>query len=468
MSLHIRVIQPNVGSSFLMNADRAEVEVQVVRRWLEGAPIVLDGRQFADLSKVQIRILEGPSVDAGGTRSERWQTAVRASTDVTNELIREPAGSANAASPSQRHALGDPRKVMVIHGRDAEAASSMFQFLRALSLEPLEWSSLVAQTQSGTPYVGDVLDAAFGVARAAVVVLTPDEEVRLRTALRGERDAFTVRLQARPNVFYEAGLAFGRFPRNTVVVEVGEMREASDLGGRHAVRITSSGQWRHDLADRLETAGLAVNRSGREWLTVGTFEDALTARPLQVVDGGPSQDLSHERPNPGDQQRLDRLFRVLPRKAMRAIGAYDFGSAWPEDLAYPVNMFLQELEGVENEFGLAAIEEPRLALRKAGSAFALAEGMNGFSAGHGWRNIGWSSGELEVNPEAFAIAEKRRKGIHAAAVTFLDAHDDFVRRVKDHEFDLSALDSPVPEPAWRKNPAGAQRLTEDERAVPWE
>lgn len=460
MPFHVRVSQPNVGSAFLMNAEEVEVHQQVVERWLHGTPIVLDGRQFGNVSKVQIQILEGPSLNPGRTRTERWQTAVRSSTDVTNRLIRDPAGSARTAVEKTPEAPGDPRKVMVIHGRDSEAASSMFQFLRALSLQPLEWSSLVAQTESGAPYIGEVLDAAFAVARAAVVVLTPDEEVRLRAGLRKERDSSALQLQARPNVFYEAGLAFGRFPTNTVVVEVGEMREASDLGGRHAVRIGPGEAWRHDLADRLETAGCTVDKSGRDWLSVGTFDAAAAARAGEGDANHPKR-TSDESPSVGDQQRLDRLLKVLPRQAVRAIGAYDFGSAWPEDLAYPVNKFLNELEGVENEFTAATIEERRVSLRKVALDFSIAEGTNGFPAGHGWRNIGWASGELEVNREALAIAEERRKEIHSSAGRFLDAHDDLVRTVKNHGFDLSAIDSPAPEPPWRKSP-------DVERAIPWE
>jgi predicted nucleotide-binding protein len=164
---------------------------------------VVEGRQFPDPTALLVRIISGPAVDpAGLTRTERWTRAVEMGQDVTDEYIREAAGSGKADS-SRREPTGDPRKVMVIYGRDNVVQSSIFHFLRDLSLQPLEWSQLVALTGTATPYIGDVLDAAFNTARAAVVVLSPDEEVRLREPLRGEDDPADPELQSRPNVFFE-------------------------------------------------------------------------------------------------------------------------------------------------------------------------------------------------------------------------------------------------------------------------
>jgi predicted nucleotide-binding protein len=52
------------------------------------------------------------------------------------------------------------------------------------------------------------------------VVFSPDAEVRLRGELRSDGEAQDLECQARPNVFFEAGLAFGRFPEKTVMVEL--------------------------------------------------------------------------------------------------------------------------------------------------------------------------------------------------------------------------------------------------------
>jgi predicted nucleotide-binding protein len=60
-----------------------------------------------------------------------------------------------AESPKQV----DARKVFVIHGRNEPARRGLFDFLRALGLEPIEWSQAIAMTGQGSPYIGDVLDA---------------------------------------------------------------------------------------------------------------------------------------------------------------------------------------------------------------------------------------------------------------------------------------------------------------------
>jgi predicted nucleotide-binding protein len=450
LRLHALVRHPDVGAEYLLNADEGLIEKKIVNPWLRGTPIVLGGAQFPP-AESRVRIIQGRAVPEGGaySRSDLWRIAKEHARDVTDRFIREPAGSAQAPS-SPPEPTGDPRKVMVIHGRDAEARDAMFQLLRALSLNPLEWSSLVAETRTGTPYVGEVLDKAFAIARAAVVLLTPDEEVRLRPALQGQGDLAAPSLQARPNVFYEAGLAFGRFPERTIVVEAGEMREASDLGGRHAIRVRPGVEWRHDLADRLQTAGCDVDKSGRDWLSVGSFEGALDAA---LDAASPVTETRSE----GDQKRLDALFRVLSRPAIRRIREEDFAAPWPDELTYPVDVFLNEMEGLEHEFDDSELEHRRVELRAAATAFVSAETHDGFPAERGdWRNTGWTSLELETDPKAYEVASARGLRIREAAHAFVDAHDALVRTAKGAGYDLDAIDAPAPRPPWRTDPnAGA-------------
>ena len=44
-----------------------------------------------------------------------------------------------------------PRKVFVVFGRNERIRRSMFSFLRALRLEPIEWAEAVRMTGAGTP-----------------------------------------------------------------------------------------------------------------------------------------------------------------------------------------------------------------------------------------------------------------------------------------------------------------------------
>ncbi|WP_431277136.1 TIR domain-containing protein [Leifsonia poae] len=165
-----------------------------------------------------------------------------------------------------------PERVFVVHGRNGAVRDSMFTFLRALGLRPLEWDQAVALTGEGTPYIGDVLDVAFESAQAIVVLFTPDDVAYLRREYAHDDESETEpRGQARPNVLFEAGMAMGRNVKRTVLVELGDLRPFSDVGGRHAIRMNNSPQMRKSLAERLKTADCPIDLSGTDWLTAGDF-----------------------------------------------------------------------------------------------------------------------------------------------------------------------------------------------------
>ncbi len=186
----------------------------------------------------------------------------------------------------------DPRRVFVVHGRDEDKRRDLFAFLRAIGLEPIEWNRAIRLTGKASPFVGEILDAAFSHAAAVVVLLTGDDEVRLRKIFAREGEpGFETRLmpQARPNVLFEAGIALGRHPDRTIFVELGELRPFSDIAGRHTVRLNNSTQRRQDLAERLATAGCAVDIGGRDWHSVGDFR----IREAQAAASGTEQRESH-------------------------------------------------------------------------------------------------------------------------------------------------------------------------------
>jgi hypothetical protein len=149
----------------------------------------------------------------------------------------------------------------------------MFDFLRSINLAPIEWGQAVAMTEEGSPYIGQVLDAAFDRATAIVVLMTPDEIAYLQPQFSSGPDDAEIQpnAQARPNVLFEAGMALGRNAKRTVLVEVGEVRPFSDVGGRHVVRLNNDVSRRQELAARLRTAGCDVDISGTQWHTTGDF-----------------------------------------------------------------------------------------------------------------------------------------------------------------------------------------------------
>ncbi len=173
----------------------------------------------------------------------------------------------------------DPRKVWVVYGRNAAARFAMFQFLRAIGLEPLEWHEAVASAQAGAPYIGEVLDGAFAEVQGVVVLLTGDDLAHLRAEFLDADDGpdeTTPSPQARPNVLFEAGMAFGRHPESTILVTLGHTRPFSDVAGRHTIRISNSVTHRQALAARLKAIGCAVVTETRtDWHEAGDFDAAL-------------------------------------------------------------------------------------------------------------------------------------------------------------------------------------------------
>jgi predicted nucleotide-binding protein len=137
----------------------------------------------------------------------------------------------------------EKRKIFVVYGRNLMASDAIFQFLRAIGLTPIEWNQAAALTHKATPYVGEILDAAFSHAQAVVVLLTGDDEVRLRRDfLSGDDHNYERKLmpQARPNVLFEAGMAFGRHADRTDIIKLGELRPFSDISGRHVIEMNNS------------------------------------------------------------------------------------------------------------------------------------------------------------------------------------------------------------------------------------
>jgi predicted nucleotide-binding protein len=177
-----------------------------------------------------------------------------------------------AAQPS-------PRRVFVVHGRNLEARDAMFTFLQSDDLDPIEWSEAVSFTGEGSPFIGQVLDRAFSEAKAVVVLITGDDLARLDPRFLTDNDADyekTLTPQARPNVLFEAGMAFGRYPERTILVSLGRSRAFSDVAGRAEVRVSNRAEDRQALVARLKTAGCDVKTENRtRWLSAGDFDAAV-------------------------------------------------------------------------------------------------------------------------------------------------------------------------------------------------
>lgn len=199
-------------------------------------------------------------------------------------------------------------RVFVVYGRDAEFVNSMYAFLRAVGLSPLEWEQVVQECNTPNPYVLDVIDLGMKSAGAMLVLFTGDDFACLRPELAGrvpEDQGLILEAQSRPNVIFEAGFAVGKYPGQTLFVQFGENRGFTDIHGKHIVTFDGSPESRNTLIGRLEKIGCTPNRSGSQWLSV-PFPEPRSGR----FDYGRENGTRRDRPTPIEQARTNLLLLV--------------------------------------------------------------------------------------------------------------------------------------------------------------
>lgn len=160
--------------------------------------------------------------------------------------------------------------------------------------------------------------------------------------------------------------------------------------------------------------------------------------------------LSRRGPSPADQQRLNRLFGVLPRQAVRRIADADFHAGWSRNVNWPVSIYVNDMDAPEDRFDSRKMERARARLLETARRFDYVNAKHGFphaqAHAEGWRNTGWSPGEVEGLPEKQrAMAEKRARAITIAAEEMVEAHDALVKAARRRGFNLDALASQAPE-----------------------
>lgn len=174
--------------------------------------------------------------------------------------------------------LQKSRRVWVIHGRNDKLKKEVFNFLRAIGLYPIEWEEARSLTGDAQPYIGDILEAAFDRAQAFVVLLTGDDEGKLKDRFIKPDDPEWERnptAQARQNVIFEAGMAYGRDPTKVVFVQFGNIRQFSNISGRHILNLDNTAIKRINFINRLKAANCEIQDSEPKdyWFEVGNFDD---------------------------------------------------------------------------------------------------------------------------------------------------------------------------------------------------
>jgi predicted nucleotide-binding protein len=168
--------------------------------------------------------------------------------------------------------------MFVVHGRDAKLNQDMYAFLSSIGIAPMEWDHAIKAAKGGAnPIVGDVINQAMERVQGVMILFSPDEEARIKPKLASESDkkkGLHLRgFQPRPNVIFEAGLALGAHSDKTILVQVGDVRDISDIAGKHLVHLSNSFANRKRLADRLESKlKFNIDLAGTTWQTIGDFD----------------------------------------------------------------------------------------------------------------------------------------------------------------------------------------------------
>jgi len=170
------------------------------------------------------------------------------------------------------------KKVFIIHGRNLDLLNSMLDLLRAIGLDPVEWSCAIKLTGKSTPTIQEIVSAAFQHAQAIIVLLSGDDVVKLRSSFVQPHDGVDdkeITVQARPNVLFEAGMALAGNEGRTVLVQVGKLRKFSDIDGLHITHLDNSAQQKLELVNKLKNAWCDVPdlTENQRWLTIGNFVD---------------------------------------------------------------------------------------------------------------------------------------------------------------------------------------------------
>jgi predicted nucleotide-binding protein len=229
------------------------------------------GNNFSQTGDNRVTTVAGVTPPAAGAGPASGPAAPAAAPAPAADDHSAPAGEAAPGRPVDK-----TRNVFVVHGRDDEVRRAMFGLLRSLDLRPMEWERLVRATGGTLPFLGEVIEKAPAEAQAALVLLTPDDVVRLHPDLHGPREhEYELRDagQPRPNVLIELGMVLMAYPERTIIVEIGAVKPIADIAGRNVIKFDGSDVALGKIAQRLRLAGCAVDEDGSDWRETAPFRD---------------------------------------------------------------------------------------------------------------------------------------------------------------------------------------------------
>ena len=151
--------------------------------------------------------------------------------------------------------------VYVVYGNNTALGDKIHTFLKECALRPITKEMASNLTGEGSPFVGRIIDVAFEHAQAVLVLLSGDEQVRLRKEWhKRQEELYEVRFspQSMLEQIFEAGYAFGKYPERTILLQADNVRPFSDIAGREILPFTGKRDEYLRIKDRLSSIGCAI------------------------------------------------------------------------------------------------------------------------------------------------------------------------------------------------------------------
>ncbi|WP_414708109.1 TIR domain-containing protein [Rathayibacter festucae] len=240
-------------------------------------------RDLAEEAKPSSSKVEAARVPTSATTPSDTRQPATASARSTDSALSGPQPT--GASANQSPSTGNPnlsfdnlarRSVFIVRGRDADVHASLASFLKALDLRVITWEAAAQLAGGGSPQTLDIVRAGIAAADAVVVLLTPDDEGRVKAEFSEVTDdprEASLTGQARQNVVFEAGWALATKPNSVILVKIGDVRQLSDIHGLNYVSLTNDISSRRTLIGRLRSSGLAVDAENDDWRSAGSFPE---------------------------------------------------------------------------------------------------------------------------------------------------------------------------------------------------
>ncbi len=157
-------------------------------------------------------------------------------------------------------------RVFVIHGRDLDAVGELESFLKRLGLRHVRFED-VADSLRSNAFIADIVVEGIRNADIVIGLFTPDEAAALYD-YDGQYVEATARWQARPNVLFEAGVAWGIGREKVILATLGaDVELYSDADGIHILRLDQE-KGRRSMITNIE------NILGRRLDTLEGYQEA--------------------------------------------------------------------------------------------------------------------------------------------------------------------------------------------------